>query len=122
MVADPFKTTPSVFGHMLQKITALRIQKKNRRRVSIFLDGRYAFGVQASVAARLSVGQTLSAEEIEQLQERDEIEVTHERALNYLSYRPRSCAETALPSAAPRVPCHYRSRDRSLVGGRVARR
>jgi regulatory protein len=77
---------------MLQKITALRTQKKGRR-VRVFLDGRYAFGLQASVAAKLEVGQTLSADEIEELQERDETEVAYERALNYLSYRPRSRAE-----------------------------
>jgi len=79
---------------MLQKITALKAQKRNRRRISVFLDGEYAFGLQHSVAAGLSVGQTLSVEEIEELQEQDEIELARDRVLNFLSYRPRSCAET----------------------------
>jgi regulatory protein len=44
-------------------------------------------------AARLKVGQTLSDADISQLQERDEVERAYERALNFLSYRPRSEAE-----------------------------
>ncbi len=78
---------------MLQKITALRMQKKNRRRVNVYLDGRYAFGLQALVAAYLKVGQTLAPEEIEQLQRRDSAEVAYNRALDFLSYRPRSRRE-----------------------------
>jgi regulatory protein len=93
-VAERLMTKPGVARDMLRKITALKVQKKKRRRVSVFLDGRFAFGLQASVAARLSVGQTLSADEIDELQERNEIEAAYDRTLNYLSYRPRSCAET----------------------------
>ena len=78
---------------MLQKITALRLQKKNRQRVSVYLDGEYAFGLQTLVAASLRVGQTLSAAEIEQLQKQDSVEVAYNKALGFLSYRPRSCAE-----------------------------
>ena len=85
---DVFKT-----HDMLRKITALRLQKKNRRRVNVYLDDRYAFGLQAPVAASLKVGQMLSQEEVEQLQEQDAIEIAHSRALHYLSYRPRSRAE-----------------------------
>jgi regulatory protein len=92
VVLEQRKAGPGVPQDMLQKITALRMQKKGRR-VNVFLDGRYAFALQASVAARLAVGQTLSAEEIDALQERDETEVAYDRALNYLSYRPRSRAE-----------------------------
>jgi len=41
----------------------------------------------------LREGQSLSPEEIEQLQRRDSVETAHDRALRFLSYRPRSCAE-----------------------------
>jgi len=78
---------------MLPEITALRLQKKNQQRVNVYLDGKYAFGLQASVAASLKVGQRLSPEEVDQLQRRDAAEVAYDRALNYLSYRPRSRAE-----------------------------
>ena len=78
---------------MEKKITALRLQKKNRQRVSVYLDGEYAFGLQMTIVAPLRVGQTLSPEEIGQLRERDSAEVAYDRALNFLSYRSRSRAE-----------------------------
>lgn len=95
---------PFGFAKMLQKITALRIQKRNSRRVSVFLDGKYAFGLRASVAAPLKVGQTLSPGEIDQLQGRDAAEVAHDQALRYLSYRPRSHAEVEAYLRRRKVP------------------
>jgi len=78
---------------MEQEITALRLQKKNRRRVSVYLDGEYAFGLQSAIAAPLRVGQILSPDEIGQLRKRDSAEVAYHQVLNFLSYRSRSCAE-----------------------------
>ena len=78
---------------MAGKITALEFQKQNPDRVSVFLDGRYAFGLPAIVAARVKQGQFLSEAEIQALQAEDTIETAYDRALNYLSYRPRSRAE-----------------------------
>jgi regulatory protein len=75
------------------ELTALRVQQKNRERVSVYLDGRFAFGVPALVAARLKVGQFLSDEDIESLKERGDLEQAYNSALNYLSYRPRSRSE-----------------------------
>ena len=49
-------------------ITALKLQKKNRDRVSLFIDGRFAFGLPAIVAAKLKIGQILSDDDIEALQ------------------------------------------------------
>jgi regulatory protein len=46
-----------------------------------------------ALATSLKVGQMLSSEEIAQLQARDAAEVAYEKALGFLSYRPRSCAE-----------------------------
>ena len=89
---------------MLAKITALEAQKKNRHRVNVYLDGRFAFGLQEALAFPLKVGQTLSPEEMKQLQERDEAEVAYERALTFLSYRPRSRAEIEGTCAAKRRP------------------
>lgn len=74
-------------------ITALKIQKRNPRRVNVFLDDRYAFGLAAIEAARLQRGQVLSDEDIERLKEKDSFEKAHDRALHFLSYRPRSEAE-----------------------------
>jgi regulatory protein len=78
---------------MAGKITALKFQKKNRDRVSVHIDGRFALGVPAIVAATLKSGQHLSDAEIEALRGRGTLEGAYSRALNYLSYRPRSQAE-----------------------------
>jgi regulatory protein len=78
---------------MVAEITALKFQKKNRDRVSVYLDGRFAFGLPAIVAAHLKPGQFLTDAEIGALQEQGVVEGAYSRALNYLSYRPRSKAE-----------------------------
>ena len=74
-------------------ITALTVQQKNKDRVNVYLDGRFAFGLATIEAARLRRGQTLSDDEIAALQNRDEVQKAHESALRYLDYRPRSVDE-----------------------------
>jgi regulatory protein len=78
---------------MAGKITELRFQKRNKDRVNVYVDGRFAFGLAAIEAARLQIGQELSAQDIARLQAQDQVERAYERALNFLSYRPRSEAE-----------------------------
>lgn len=75
---------------MTKTITALKVQKRNKNRVSVYLEGEYAFGLSRIVAGWLSVGQQLSEEKIQDLKIKDSVEVALQRALNYLSYRPRS--------------------------------
>ena len=41
---------------MIQRITALKLQKRNHQRVNVYLDGEYAFGLTRIVAAWLAVG------------------------------------------------------------------
>ncbi len=77
----------------MRKITAIEVQKKNRQRVNIFLDGEFAFGLSQLVAAWLKVGQELSEEKIASLQAEDAREVALQKALNFLSYRARSQEE-----------------------------
>lgn len=72
------------------KLTAIRAQRRASGRVNIYIDDEYAFSVQAILAARLMVGQELSKDQITELRAADTIEKAYERALNYLSYRPRS--------------------------------
>ena len=74
-------------------ITALKLQKKNKERVNVHLDGRYAFSLAAIEAAKLRRGQLLSDQEIEDLLDRDSFQKAYARALRFLSYRPRSEAE-----------------------------
>ncbi|HSJ52512.1 MAG TPA: RecX family transcriptional regulator [Anaerolineae bacterium] len=77
----------------MAKITAIKAQQKNRDRASVYLDGRYAFGLPAIVAAKLAVGQTLTEAEIQALQDEGGIETAYSRTLDFLGYRPRSRAE-----------------------------
>jgi regulatory protein len=78
---------------MAGKVTALKYQKKNRNRVSVYLDGRFAFGLPDVVAAKLKTGQHLSDADIDRLQREGSAEAAYSRSLDYLSYRPRSRAE-----------------------------
>jgi len=75
------------------KITRLQAQKKRKDRVNVYLDGEYAFGVQAAVALPLRVGQELDGDAVAALKRRDAFETAHDQALRFLSYRPRSCFE-----------------------------
>jgi regulatory protein len=80
---------------MSKSITALKAQKRNHQRVSVFLDGEYAFGLSRIVAAWLHVGQELSDEKIEELQVQDEQEIAYQKAIRLVGYRMRSESEIA---------------------------
>jgi regulatory protein len=75
---------------MGRKVTALIAQKRNPERVSVHLDGKFAFGLTRLVAAWLQVGQELSEEKIAALQAEDALEVAYQQALKYLNYRVRT--------------------------------
>ncbi len=74
-------------------ITAIRVQQRRRNRVNIYIDDEYAFSLQSIVAASLRLGQEISQGDIAELRRRDAAESAYERALRYLSYRPRSVRE-----------------------------
>ncbi len=78
-------------------ITALTAQVKNPDRVSVFVDGAFACGLalDVAVAARLRVGQTISATDLTALEQREEVHHAHERAVALLARRPRSANEIA---------------------------
>jgi len=78
---------------MDREITALKAQKKNPNRISVYLDGEFAFGLARIVAAWLKIGQRLSEEEIARLERQDTQEVAYQKSLRLLGYRPRSEAE-----------------------------
>ncbi len=79
---------------MEREITAIKAQKHNRQRVSIFLDGEFAFGLSRFVAAWLKPGRKLTPAEIEKLKEEDTYEVAFQKALQFINHRPRSVEET----------------------------
>lgn len=78
---------------MAGTITALKAQAKAKDRVNVYLDGDFAFGLALIHALWLQIGQYLSDERIAELQEADTLEKAQKRALNLLSYRPRSVRE-----------------------------
>lgn len=76
-------------------ITSLQIQKKNKERVNIFLNEKYAFAVTLMAATKLKKGQALSDAEIATLKHEDQGNKAYDAALRYLGNRPRSEAEIA---------------------------
>jgi regulatory protein len=78
----------------MNNITAIKEQLKNKSRVSIFIADEYAFSLTKFTAAWLKIGQELTEQEIADLKSRDENEVLLQKAINFISYRPRSEQET----------------------------
>jgi len=74
----------------MKKITAIKIQKRDPKRVNIYLDGEFAFGLARITAGWLQTGQTLDEEKIAKLQAEDSRERALQQALLFLSYRARS--------------------------------
>lgn len=80
---------------IMKTITDIETQKRGRERVSIFLDGRFAFSVGRGVVEEhgLHPGQVLSDSRVEELAVADLFGKCLNAALRLLSYRPRSEAE-----------------------------
>jgi regulatory protein len=78
---------------MSRTITTLKIQERNKERVSVFLDGEYVFSLSLLDAASLHKGQILTDEQIAQLKAIDDRHVAFERAVRFLGHRPRSQQE-----------------------------
>jgi regulatory protein len=79
----------------MKKVTAIRVGRRQGKRVNVFLDGKFAFSLEAEVAVKegLQVGQELSESNIEALASSDHFHRCLNAAIQYLSYRPRSEAE-----------------------------
>jgi len=71
-------------------ITAIKVQKRNANRVSIELDGEYAFGLSRIVGAWLKIGDHLTEEKIKDLLDKDTNEVAFQKALLLINHRPRT--------------------------------
>lgn len=78
---------------MAGTVTALKFQQRNRQRVSVYLDGAYAFGLPDTVATQLKIGQTLADDQVAELKEQDNLERAYQRTLGLLAHRARSIAE-----------------------------
>lgn len=77
----------------MKTVTLIEVQKRNKDRANVHLDGEYAFSLGLVEAARLRKGQTLSDAEIAALRGDDAVAKAVDSAARFLAYRPRSTAE-----------------------------
>lgn len=91
----PFLTIEMVFliCKMDRIITKLEAQKKNPRRISVYLDGEYAFGLERITAAWLQIGNSLTDDKINHLKQQDSVEAAYQRVLLYQGQREHSQQE-----------------------------
>lgn len=77
------------------RITALQPQANNPERVNIFVDGQFLQGANALLVYEMGLvtGQELTQEQLTQLRDEEILQKAVDRALNFLSFRPRSRAE-----------------------------
>ena len=77
------------------RISAIEAQEKRGNRRSIFIDGKFALGVDESVIAdlRLHVGQQIGEDELRDIVRAEQVAKAREKALRLLDFRARSRAE-----------------------------
>jgi regulatory protein len=77
------------------RITDLEPQVNNPERINIYVDGRFLLGVNAAIVLQmgLQLGQELQPDQLEHLSSQEAEQQAVDRALNYLSFRPRSREE-----------------------------
>jgi regulatory protein len=82
-------------GRQAGTITALTVQQHQSPRVSLFLDGAFAFGVSQELVRQwgLWVGRRLSAEDQGHLRDAEQLLAAQTTALQYLAARPRTAHE-----------------------------
>lgn len=80
-----------------QRISAIEEQEKRTNRRSIFINGKFALGVDESVIRDLGlhVGQRITEEELQRIVHAELVSKAREKALKLLEYRARSRAEIA---------------------------
>ena len=74
------------------RITTLEPQANNPERINLYVDGRFLLGVSTAIVLQmgLQLGQELLPDQLELLRREEAEQRAVDRALNYLSFRPRS--------------------------------
>ena len=77
------------------RITSLEPQANNPERINLYVDGHFLLGVNAAIVFQmgLQLEQELLPDQLEQLRNEEALQQAVDRALNYLSFRPRSREE-----------------------------
>lgn len=80
---------------VLMRITAIETQAHNPERINLYVDGHFLLGVNAAIVLGMGlvVDQELLPEQLEELKSAEAEQQAVDRALNYLSFRPRSREE-----------------------------
>lgn len=89
---EPDRSSVPIAGGV---ITALRSQKRDPGRVSVDIDGSYAFGISADVALSegLRVGSRLTAADAQRIRSAESARAANDMALAFLSRRERTTEE-----------------------------
>lgn len=86
----------SVIIHfVMPQITAIEPQKRKKGRFNIFVDGKFAFGLDEKILAdfNFKIGQNLTQNKIEEIITAAELGKIIDKVYNFLSFRPRSAKE-----------------------------
>ncbi|MFB6271315.1 MAG: regulatory protein RecX [Salinibacter sp.] len=97
-------------------ITSLEAQVHNDDRVSVYLDGEFAFGLHEDLVVKhgLREGRTLTPDEIRDIEGDEEYVNAKQKALDYLAYKPRTEEEV-------RRKLQQRDVSRSVIEDVIAR-
>lgn len=79
----------------MPKITDMQIQKNNKSRANVYIDGEFAFGLEMLTVMKLGlkIGREVSEEQLAQAVFNSEKSVAFERAVNYLSRCMKTCKQ-----------------------------
>jgi regulatory protein len=77
------------------KITALQPQERNKRRVSVFLDGNFLFGLSSETvgALGLHVGREVDRADLDRIAHEEQLHAARQYAFLLLSYKARTTSE-----------------------------
>ena len=79
----------------MPKITDMQIQKNNKSRANVYIDGEFAFGLEMLTVMKLGlkIGKEVTEEQLAQAVFDSEKSVAFERAVNYLSRCMKTCKQ-----------------------------